>query len=267
MRHTAALLALLCLGACTTTQPPQERYPSASVGSGYSGYGLVSSDPPRSFQATGIGMSRELEAGLVARPDLLQMEVRIEKEDSSASKALGLAQAASADLTARLQQATSAATTFIPCGTKVTPLAGQGKAAGPTDAFKVTIEGRIEMPLAPELDYWKRSALVVALAELADRYEAARAAKTADKGVWLTHSRVVVKDPETYRAKLTELWVKRARAFAAAAQAHEAPLHLLDCAPPGEIVQKERSLEEIGLSLSVSCRLGSLKAPAAAAPR
>ena len=38
-------------------------------------------------------------------------------------------------------------------------------------------------------------------------------------------------------------------------------------APPGDIVQKERSLEEIGLSLSVSCRLGSIKAAAGATPR
>jgi hypothetical protein len=74
---------------------------------------------------------------------------------------------------------------------------------------------------------------------------------------------VIVKNPESYRAKLTEQWVQRAHAFAAAAQAREAPLHLLDCAPPGDIIQKQRSLEEVSLSLAVNCRLGSLKAAAA----
>ena len=41
-------------------------------------------------------------------------------------------------------------------------------------------------------------------------YERARVAKTADKGVFLTNTRVAVKTPESYRAKLTELWVQRA---------------------------------------------------------
>ena len=77
----------------------------------------------------------------------------------------------------------------------------------------------------------------------------------------LSRTQVIVKNPESYRGKLTELWVQRARAFAAAAQAREAPLYVLDCAPPGDIVQKQRSLEEIALSLSLTCRLGSLKAP------
>jgi hypothetical protein len=254
------LVALLCGGACASSEPMQ--YPSTSVGSGYSG--LASIAAPQA-EATGVGMSRELEAGLVVRPDALMMEARIEKEAPTAPQALALAQTAAGELAVRLQQATAGAATFTPCGTKVTPN-GRRKTAGSADAFAVTVEGRIEVALAAEADYWKRSALVAGLAELADRYSAARVAKTADAGVFLGRTRVVVKNPEASRAKLTELWVQRARAFAAAAQTHEAPLVLLDCAPPGEIAQKERSLEEIALSLSVSCRLGSLKAAAAVAP-
>ena len=155
---------------------------------------------------------------------------------------------------------------FIPCGTQVTPVGGRGKVGEAAGAFRVLLEGRIEVALAPALDYWKRSALVVALAEVTDWYEAARVAKTADRGVSLSRTQVIVKNPESYRGKLTELWVQRARAFAAAAQAREAPLYVLDCAPPGDIVQKQRSLEEIALSLSVTCRLGSLKVPPGAAP-
>jgi len=202
----------------------------------------------------------------VTRPDALVMDVRIRKEDASAGQALAQTQAAATELTARLQQATAGAATFTPCGTQVTPVSGKSKAAAQTGAFQVVIEGRIEVALAPALDYWQRSALLIALTELTDRYEAANDAKTADKGVSLTNSHVVVKNPESFRAQLTEQWVQRARAFAAAAQAHEAPLVLLDCAPPGEILQKQRSLEEVALSLSVSCRLGSVKTAAAAPP-
>jgi hypothetical protein len=88
----------------------------------------------------------------------------------------------------------------------------------------------------------------------------------AGRGVSLGNMRVAVKDTESYRGKLTELWVQRARAFASAAQAHQAPLYLLDCSRPGDIRQKQQSLEEIALSLSMTCRLGSLKSAAAAAP-
>jgi len=261
MRHVRhiAIASMLCLGACASTRPD---VPSAqhSVGSGYSS-GSVESE--RRFDETGVRMISDQQAGLVVRPDMLLMEARIEKEDANAGRALGLAQLAVADLTARLQRATAGAAAFVPCGTQVTPVGGKEKAAA---AFRVLLEGRIEIALAPALDYWKRSALVVALSEVADWYEAARAAKTADRGVSLSRTQVVVKNPESYRGKLTELWVQRARAFAAAAQAREAPLYVLDCAPPGDIVQKQRSLEEIALSLPVTCRLDSPKAPPGAPP-
>ncbi len=251
-----ACLTLIGVVSCASNQP-EPHYPSSSIGSGYA----IGSSIPTAREATGVGMSHELvEAGLVVRPDEMTVDVRIRNEAASAAQALALAQAAATDLVARLQQAIPGAT-FVPCGTKV---ASHGKSAGPSDAFDVTIEGRIEIALAPELDYWRRSALVVALAELADRYKAPGMAKTPDEGVWLMGTRVAVKNAEAYRGKLTEIWVQRARAFAAAAQVHEAPLYLLDCAPPGEIGQKEKSLEEVALSLSVSCRLGSPKAPPAA---
>jgi hypothetical protein len=258
-RHIA-IVSFLCLGACASTRPDPPISHHA-VGSGYSS---GSTEPERHFDETGVRMISDQQAGLVVRPDMLLMEVRIEKEDPNAGRALALAQVAVADLTTRLQQATAGAAVFIPCGTQVTPVGGAGKTAAAAGVFRVLLEGRIEIALAPALDYWKRSALVVALAEVADWYEAARAAKTADRGVSLSRTQVIVKNPESYRGKLTEQWVQRARAFAAAAQAREAPLHVLECAPPGDIIQKQRSLEEIALSLPVTCRLGSLKAPPAA---
>jgi len=261
----AAILLFLCVGACASTPPPEPRH-STSIGSTYS---LASPDVPRRHGETGVAMATDVDAALVVRPDAMMMEVGIHAEDASVSRALARTQAAATDLVTRLQQVTSGASTLTMCGTRVQAVSGTvSKVVAPagarTDAFEVTLEGRIEIALAPELDYWKRSALVLAVAELADSLEAAQTAtKSGGKdGVTLSHMRVIVKDPESYRGKLTELWVQRSRVFAAAAQAHEAPLYLLDCAPPGDIVQKERSLEEITLSLSVSCRLGSVKAAA-----
>jgi hypothetical protein len=253
-------MPLIGLAACAASQP-EPHYPSTSLGSGYAFSGTV----PTAREVTGVGMSHELvEAGLVVRPDEMIVDVRITKEAPSAAQALALAQAAATDLVARLQQAAPGAT-FTPCGTRVTPMGGYSKTTASTESFDVTLEGRVEVAFAPELDYWRRSGLVVALGELAGRYEAARAAKTADMGVFLHSTRVAVKNAEGYRGKLTEIWVQRARAFATAAQAHEAPLYLLDCAPPGEITQTQKSLEEVALSLAVSCRLGSPKGASAAA--
>jgi hypothetical protein len=255
-------LILVGLGGCAATSPDPAlaSYRSTAIGSGYS-----SARTDQVADSTGVGMTREPEAGLIARPDLLVMDARIVKEDADAGRALAQAQAMATDLVARLQQVTAGAAALIPCGTEVTPLGPRGKTVSPTDAFRVQIEGRVEVALAADADYWKRSALVVSLAQLADGYARARADKTKTGGdlTWIGKSRVIVKNAESYRAKLTDLWVQRAQAFAAAAQAREAPLHLLDCAPPGEIVQRQRSLEEVSLSLAVSCRLGSLKAAAA----
>ncbi|HEX2660326.1 MAG TPA: hypothetical protein VHU40_18730 [Polyangia bacterium] len=193
----------------------------------------------------------------------MSMNVEIEEESSTAGQALIAAQATASELATRLRQGVAGDATFTPCGTKVMTVGARANAAQPAETFHITVSGRIEVPLAPELDYWKRSALIAALAELADKYAAARA-PNAEHGVKLNGLRAGVKNAESHRGKLTELWVQRARAFAVAAQAQEAPLFLLDCAPPGDIVQKEKSLEEIGLSLSESCRLNSLKAASGA---
>jgi hypothetical protein len=247
------------LGACATPNHDPV-LASPPIGSGYS-----SGSTDEVADSTGVGVTREPDAGLVARPDMLVMDARIIKEDVDAGRALVQAQAMATDLVARLQQVTAGAATLIPCGTQVTPLGPRGKTVSPTEVFRIQIEGRVEVALAADADYWKRSALVVALAQLADGYARAREDKTkaGRDFTWIGKSHVIVKNPESYRAKLTELWVQRAHAFAAAAQAREAPLHLLDCAPPGEIVQKQRSLEEVSLSLAVNCRLGSLKSAAA----
>jgi uncharacterized protein YggE len=205
-------------------------------------------------------MARQIDTGLIVRPDMLVMEVGIEKRDRDPTRALTQAQAEATDLLGRLQQATGGAATLRPCGTRVTPVGGQAKVEDPATVFAVSVEGRIEIGLAPEADYWRRSSVVAALAQLADGYAASSATKQGARGVSLGHTRVVVRDPEAFRAKLTEQWVQRARAFAAAAQAQAAPLYAIDCSPPGDIAQKELSLEEVALSLGMSCRLGSPEA-------
>jgi hypothetical protein len=68
-----------------------------------------------------------------------------------------------------------------------------------------------------------------------------------------------VRDPEAHRAELIKRWVERTRAFARGAESNGAPLELVDCAPPAGITQRAISVEEVGLSLAVTCRLDVIR--------
>jgi hypothetical protein len=255
------------LTACGCASSPSPRYGAGEPGSIGSSY--VSSGLPPQEVGMGIGMTRQADAGLVVRPDGLVIDVTLRATDLDAKKALATTQALSADIWEQLQRATGGASTLKMCGTSVNPI-NRVKTLDPSAVFEVKAEGTIEVALAQELDYWKRSELLITVAQTIRAFARANEAQPADekhqRQVTFGRSRVVVRDPESFRAKLTERWVARARAFAAAAQGSEAPLSILDCAPPGEIVQREQSLEEVGLHLAVNCRLGSTKAPAVVAP-
>jgi len=64
--------------------------------------------------------------------------------------------------------------------------------------------------------------------------------------------------PVRSAAELTRRWVERVRAFTVQAQSEKVPLHLVGCEPPGEVKQQELSVDEVVLSLTVSCRLGTV---------
>ena len=70
--------------------------------------------------------------------------------------------------------------------------------------------------------------------------------------------RTRVHDAESFRGPLLKLWAKRARDLAAEAQSAAAPLQITDCQSPGRVEQRPVSLEEVGLNLSVNCRLDVL---------
>ena len=224
----------------------------------------------------GIDVTRPAEADLVVRPDALVVDVTLGATDPEPRKALAITQALSADLLAQLQRASGGAAALKMRGTSVVPI-GTVKSKQPDDgrpdpdaAFEVKTDGTLEVALAQELDYWKRSELLITVAQTIRTFARANEVQPDDekheRRVMFGHSRVIVRDPEAFRAQLIERWVARARAFAAAVQSNEAPLHIPDCVPPGEIVQREHSLEEVGLHLTVTCRLGSSKAPALIAP-
>ena len=72
-------------------------------------------------------------------------------------------------------------------------------------------------------------------------------------------TKATLRDAESKRAELTALWLKHTREFADAVQSKQAPLHVVDCGPAPRVVLTPISLEEVGLSLQVNCRLDAIR--------
>ncbi|WP_437283268.1 hypothetical protein WME90_22615 [Sorangium sp. So ce375] len=199
-------------------------------------------------------------ADLVVRPDVIVLGFALRETDADPQRALAAARTSVDDLARRFGEATSGASALRMSGAAFAP-AVVGKSDEEVKETSAVVDGVIEVRLAPELDFWARSKLIAAITAVAREVSAsAGAAKDGRRGATFEAPRAEVKDPEAHRAALADRWLRRARSFAEAAQAAPAPLLLLDCAPPGAIEQRAISLEEVGLSLSVTCRLDALAA-------
>jgi hypothetical protein len=244
---------MLLLSGCAGASYDAASAPSMSPYS--SSMGSSSMSAP---SAPAVPNRAAVQADLVIRPDVLVLGFALKETDADPQRALAAAHAAANDLAHRLGEATAGAAAIKMCGAAFHP-AGTGKSDEEPAATSAVVDGEIEVRLAPDLDYWARSRLVAAITQLTREVTAAAgAAKDGRRGASFEAPSARVKDPEAHRAALTDRWLRRARSFAEAAQAAQAPLLLLDCAPPGAIDQRAISLEEVGLSLSVACRLDAL---------
>ena len=239
-------------------------YPEPSVSSGYSspstsGYsGSVSGVSHLSVPNRG-----DARGELIVRPDAVSIVFAFREEGPDAQQAFASLEAAIGDMERRLKEATSGAASVRMCGIAIQRAPGGKADDGSEGAVSVVVDGSIDLGLAPELDYWKRGRLLAAVAKVTKAI-AASFGKAPDgeakpeRAARFNEPVVMVKDLEAHRAKLLERWTRRARAFGDAAQTAAAPLHLMDCAVPAQIEQHVVSLEEVGLSLPVTCRLDVL---------
>jgi hypothetical protein len=213
--------------------------------------------------------SRSTDAvNLVVRPDVITAEFAIRDVRPTSPEALAAARKTSAEVLDQINKATGGAASAKPRSVAAMKVFRNGK---PDEqglrhkefvGVEVTVDGLVEVPLRKELDFWARSQLFVTMLEVTTRLsEAAESKDEPLRGVSFENITPAVKDPEAYRPALTERWVAQARAFAAAAQAKDAPLVLVDCAPPQTISQAQSSLEEVTLQLGMSCRIDVAGAP------
>jgi hypothetical protein len=260
MRHAILLplLPLFTLGCAGTlgTEPAYSGSPtsySASLGSGAATESAAAAPPARAPTND-----------FVVRPDTLEITFAVTERGSDAQKVLEDLRARVEKITTQIKQAAGPGATATMCGAS-TSAAPRGKAAGDEPLeLTVRVEGSIGIPLVPAQDYWARSQLVAAVAR-ATR-EITSADKSAEPRVDIAFSdlRPLVKNTEAYRAKLLSRWAEKVRDLTQAVGSEKAPLAIVECTPPGDVTQAVVSLEEIALSLPVSCKLGAVSA---AAPR
>lgn len=192
--------------------------------------------------------------GLSVRPDVLVVPFSFRQEAQRLEEALP-------KLRAALDQYVRAASEATKAEVKV-ELRGFSREGGYDRKLAGSEGGRVvghlEVALPESLDFWGRAALVAALSRVGGQEMAAAAKAEGGLGVSIGFPTARVRDPEARRAELTRRWVERVRAFTAQAQSEKVPLHLVGCEPPGEVKQQELSVDEVVLSLTVSCRLGTV---------
>jgi hypothetical protein len=234
--------------------------PSSMSGSGYSG----SSSAPSSYSGgsqMNVPNRAAGRADLVVRPDALVIVFALKETQADGQQALAGLKEVAADMERRLKETTAGAASMKMCGVSIQAEPGKKVDDGEAGEVTVLVDGSIEVKLAPELDFWARSRLLASVAKVTRELSGQLRSSKPERMARFNEPSVVVLDPEVHRAKLTEAWIKRSREFAAAAQASPAPLYLLDCAPPARIEQLPISLEEVGLTLPMTCRIDALRTP------
>lgn len=271
-----ALVVVVLSGALSGCGSIPEMVASTPISS--SGYtsSIGSSIGSSSFASDSFSAPQRSEqrGELVVRPDAITMVFAVKDTQSDPAKATASLEKFAASILARFQEATGGAASMKMCGASVSPVAsGSSKAdTGERVEYAVLADGSIEIKLAPEQDYWARSRLLGAITQAAREIvvppkkegDKEKSAEPARPQVHFNEPQVIVKDVEAHRAKLVERWVKRTREFGDAVQAAAAPLYMVDCAPPAPIEQRPISLEEVGLSLPVTCRVDVLRPGAGA---
>jgi len=263
---------VVVMAACATPQAqtqgvPQQMAPY-SAGSGMSAVSTYASGGEEysdvDYVSKGKGLSvphRERpsdSAVLVVRPDLLTAEFAVREVRPTSEAALQAAQASAAALTSTLAHATGNTSTTKLRGMSIAKVIRNKQFVG----IAVTVDGALEVPLPKDLDFWGRQRLYVAVLEAtASLAESVHTPDEPLSAVRFENLQPGLKDPEAFRAELTNRWVARARAFATAAQSKDAPLSLVDCTPPPAITQVRQSLEEVTLQLAVTCRLDAHGGP------
>ena len=225
---------------------------------------------PRDFPPT--------RAELVVKPDLLRVALSVSLEAEALAPALAQLRQACEQVRARAHERLALPVVFRPRNLVTDRAAPRGKLAlSDEEHHRLVLEGWLEAPLAEGLDFWARGALLASLMSTCQdaRADGRESKKLPRFDFGAVEARLA--QPEAHREALLRHAAARARELAAALGSERAPLGVVECAPAGSVEQTLVSVEEVGLSLSVSWRLGvvgrendgggALASPAPVTPR
>ena len=108
------------------------------------------------------------------------------------------------------------------------------------------------------MDWWNRAQLSAAVSVLGRTLALEARKQKPVIEVVFQQPAALVRDAERFRAEVLRRWVTRAKELASMAQDEKAPLHVLGCEPPGDVVQTPVSVDEVRLTLDVSGRVDAL---------
>ena len=199
--------------------------------------------------------------GLIVRPDTLRMHFSVAGADRlEPDRAVPILKSAVELLTRRVQAAFPAATVQLQGFDAEGHGRGMkyGASSGSRAGGVLSVQCVVELALTPAQDFWARAQLVGSLTALAySLSDEAKRLKPPLEAI-LHEPGCTVKDPEPFRAALLTRWVARMNELARAAGTEKAPLVIVECSPPGEIVQQQISVDEVLLTLGLAGRLGVL---------
>jgi hypothetical protein len=201
---------------------------------------------------------RESRGDLVVRPDLVCVSFVLRLEGADAKTTLATLEKATSAVQERFGAASGGSATTNMLGVNVTSVNTSKAKTDEPAKFVVTIDGSVEVPLAPEANYWARARLVSSLVQASHDRKPLVPPPAEDQpqmDAAFGAPEVKLRNPDAFRGELMKRWVERTRAFARLAESEKAPLNIVNCEPPQAINQQPISIEQIGLSLAVSCRI------------
>lgn len=192
--------------------------------------------------------------GLAVRPDVLTTRFAARVAEVDPDRAVLVLKAACEILLRRMKElhhSTSLRMTGLDIGRDV--------GSKSRDDLSTRVDAELDIALAPDMDWWNRAQLSAAVTVLGRTLSIEARKQKPLIEVVFQQPAALVRDPERYRAEVLRRWVTRARELAALAQDERAPLHVLGCDPPGDVVQTPVSVDEVRLTLDVSGRVDALR--------
>ncbi|XXF78711.1 hypothetical protein P2318_02845 [Myxococcaceae bacterium GXIMD 01537] len=206
----------------------------------------------------GLAPLPDLRADLMVRPDHVRVRFQFSLEAESADQGVPPLKDASQGLLTRARDATRADVKLRLLDVRFGPGESR-KLRLPEDEDRstVTVDGELELPLTPELDFWERGARLAALMRVCQEHTRDARDEKSRPRVRFGPPVPRIAQPESYRAELLGRLRTRLREFQSTLAPAEVPVRPAQCTPPGPVAQTPFSLEEVGLSLHLVWRTGA----------